>query len=134
MSGTETETELNLSVDQFISTLFRNEPMPPYSFRLEFEEGQVISALASILATGASLRYNKKIDELSEREISTMRQYLQSIGWDADYALVVLNKEVLDYYPSGKPFIRLLKLNKWQIIFKTAEMPQSVYGCAHVQS
>lgn len=128
------ETELNCSVDQFITGLFRSEPMPPYSFRLEFEEGRVESTLAGILVTGASLRYGKKIDELSEREIGTMKQYLQSLGWDADYNLAVLNKEVLDYYPTGKPFIRLLKLNNWQITFKRAELPGSVHGCAYSQS
>lgn len=128
------ETELNCSVNQFITGLFRSEPMPPHSFRLEFEEGRVESTLASILVTGASLRYGKKIDELSEREIDTMRRYLQSIGWDADYNLAVLNKEVLDYNPDGKPLIRLLKLNNWQITFKRAELPGSAHGCVHAQS
>ena len=85
------------------------------------------SLLSSVLLTGASIKYNKPLHELSEHELYTLREYLLSIGWDADYHLARITREVLDYYPNGKPYVKLLSLNNWQITFKLADRALNRY-------
>jgi hypothetical protein len=126
------ETAVACDFDQFIQSLFRNEAMPPYSFRLEFEHTEITRVLSSIITTGASIIYGKPVHELCTEEIQHIRIYMLSLGWDADYKMVPLSKEVLDYYPDGQPYIRILTINNWQITFKQADMP--VQSCSHALS
>lgn len=123
-------TEITSSYEQFIQSLFRSPPQPPFSFFIDFADNQANSLLGSLLMTGAQIRYNKQLNELTESEISKIREYLLSIGWDAEYHLATLHKEVLDYHCTGTPFIRNLKINNWQITFQTADQSlRSGGGC-----
>ena len=121
----EIETELDIDIDDFILGMFRTSSMPPFSFRFNFMQSMTEVTLSSflsyVLLTGASTRYNKQLHELTENEIGRLREYLLSFGWDADYHMVTLQNEVLDYHPDGLPYIRFLKLNNWQITFKVAD-------------
>jgi len=117
--------EITSSFEQFIQSLFQSPPQPPFSFLIDFPSGdaQTQTILGSLLMTGAQIRYAKQLGDLTESEISKMREYLLSIGWDAEYHLATLCKEVLDYHCDGAhtPYIRNLKINSWQITFRTAD-------------
>lgn len=114
-------TEITSGFEQFVQTLFRSAPQPPFSYIIEFPNNQVNSILGSLLMTGAQIRYNKQLSDLTVSEIGKIREYLLSIGWDAEYHLATLYKEVLDYQCNGVPYIRNLKINNWQITFQMAD-------------
>lgn len=122
-------TEITSSYEQFLQSLFRSPPQPPFSYLIDFADNQT-NSLLGVLMTGAQIKYNKQLNELTESEISKIREYLLSIGWDANYHLVTLYKEVLDYHCTGVPYIRNLKINNWQITFRTADQSlRSSGGC-----
>ena len=115
-------TEITEGIDQFAHTLFSTSSQPPFSFHLDFSsvpEPNVV--LGSMLITGAQIRYGKELGALTEREIGSLREYLQSIGWDADYHMASSFKEVVDYRLNGEPFIHNIKIKDWQITFKQAD-------------
>jgi len=110
-------------MDQFIHGLFSCPPAEPFSFRIEMEEAapeQVRDNLSMILVTGAKVKYGRELAALTREEIETIRKYLWSLGYDADYSLVKCGKPVLDYHPDGMPYIRDVSVNNWQITFKAA--------------
>lgn len=117
------EERLTCDINSFLDNLFRQPPTPPFSFRLAFEglpAGQLHNILGDILIKGASIRYNRQLHELSDREMQTMREYLHSIGWDAVYNIVKRSKTVLDYHPDGTPYMRVFPLNNVQMTFQPA--------------
>jgi len=110
---------MNESFDAFVQLLFSNPPLPPFSYFIEMNMSPDI--LGNMIILGSQIIYGKNMCDLSSNDIGYMRQYLLSIGWDADYNMVDLYKEVLDYYPDGDPYVRKLKINNWQVTFKPAD-------------
>ena len=78
--------------------------------------------MSSFLVTGADIKFNKDLAMLTPEEIGVLRGYLLSIGYDADYSPVERRQTVLDYEPSGRPFLRYISYKEWQITFKVASM------------
>lgn len=111
--------DMNINISEFVTRIFNEPPQPPHSFQLDLGSN-ACNIMGSILITGAQIKYGKSLDELDEPEIKVMKEYLQSMGWDADYQLATMYKEVLDYHPDGKPFVNKVKINNWQITFKVA--------------
>jgi hypothetical protein len=95
--------------------------MPPFSFFIDFPGSDPTGILGEMLISGARRKYGRQLSHLSDSEIGTLREYLLSIGWDADYHLVSLYKEAVDYHPDGEPYVRQVKINNWQITFKPAD-------------
>jgi len=121
--------EINEGIEQFTRMLFMKTSMPPFSFIIDFGGISPEKILASMLISGAQIKYNRELSSLSETEIGTLREYLLSIGWDTDYKLANLYKEVLDYRPDGQPYVRNIKINNWQITFKVANSNLASQGC-----
>lgn len=114
---------LDVNIEQFFNMLFNAPPMPPFSYLINLGDiGMSADAvLGPMLIAGAQHLYNKQLSDLTEVEIGKLREYMLSIGWDADYNLAVLYKDTLDYYPDGEPYVKQIKINNWQISFKPAD-------------
>ena len=117
-----------VGLESFIPGLFRNSPMPPFSFHLGLHGDSIQDVLRTVLLSGARLRYDRQLHELSEREKSTLREYLLSLGWDLEYKVVTAHKEVLDYHPDGSPYVLQMPLNNIQIFFKPADPALNRYS------
>lgn len=124
-------TELDTGIEQFMIMLFRSPVMPPFSFFIDLSGIMPDQILGPLLCAGAQSLYNKQLSNLTEPEIGVLREYLLSIGWDADYHLATLYKEVVDYRSDGEPYVNQIKVNNWQITFKTADhsLRTSNAGC-----
>jgi hypothetical protein len=123
--------EIKEGIQQFIAMLFKSPSQPPFSFHIDFgSQSPDDGLLLSILVYGAEARYSKQLHELSPAELQTLREYMLSIGWDADYNMIKDDKEVVDYHPDGRAYVRVLKLNTWQITFKPADPSLSLNGGA----
>lgn len=115
-------TELN--INGFADNIFKHPSQPPFSFALDFSQAtqdDVNSFLQNFLLTGCKSLYNKDLHELSEREIGKLREYLLSIGWDADYKKIKEDKLVLKYKPGGEKYLSKIAFNRWNITFKLAD-------------
>ena len=111
-----------MNISEFTQLLFSNQPLPPFSYFMQLDlNSNYEQILGNMLIQGSLTIYNKQLCDLTASEISHLREYLLSIGWDADYGMVNLNKEVLDYHPNGEPYIFNLKINNWQVTFKAAD-------------
>lgn len=102
--------------------IFSSSPQAPFTYHMELDnEEELVAVLSNILVVGANVKYSKSLNNLDQSEIEVMRQYLQSFGWDAEYAMQRVGKEVLDYYRDGKPYIRIIEVNSWNITFMVAQ-------------
>lgn len=109
-----------MNITEFTEHLFGNSPLPPFSYFMQLD-GNYEHVLGNMLIKGAKIIYGKQLCELSDVEIGNLRQYLLSMGWDADYNMVELFKSVLDYHPDGTPYIAKIVINNWQVTFKAAD-------------
>jgi hypothetical protein len=113
----EAETEVN--VDEFLARFFFQPPQPVNSFRIELPPAEAPQFFSRLLCQGAQVLYGQpELAQLTERQILTLREYVQSLGWDADYAKKSVSKLVLDYLAeTGQPVLRYLPINEIQITF-----------------
>lgn len=120
-------------INDFVTTLFTDSPQSPFTYFMDMSsEPNPMMVLSQILMAGAQIKYQKQIADLTETEVAKLRDYMLSLGWDADYKLVVKYKEVLDYKPDGSPYVKEIKLNNWQVTFKAADtrLRPEINGCA----
>lgn len=76
----------------FISQLFSNSPKPPGTVRIDITNGDASTnnhkftshLLAEILVAGLVYKFGENVTfkDLSESDISLMKQYIQSLGFD----------------------------------------------------
>jgi hypothetical protein len=112
--------EFDIDMGLFVERLFSAPPSPPFSYFISFGNIDIPNFLGNMVIIGADKLYSKELSNLSEPELSRLRDYLLSIGWDADYNPVCMYKEALDYHPNGKPYVLKIKVNNWQVTFKPA--------------
>lgn len=120
------------TMDNFVTTLFNDSPQAPFTYFMDMSaESDPIQLLSQVLMIGAQIKFKKQIADLTEAEVNKLREYMLSLGWDADYNLIIKHKEVVDYKPDGVPYVKQLKLNNWQITFKAADsrLRPEVNGC-----
>ena len=101
----------------FIEQIFSNEPCPPCSF--EILSDRPADALGEILKFGAKFKYGKSLEMLNSDEMSKMRDYIRSIGFDVNYVTETKYKTVVDYTELGDPYIRRIPWNLQKITFPT---------------
>jgi hypothetical protein len=80
-------TEKQINIKEFIESLFKTDPQPPYTYQLTDlpEKFDFKKFLANVLLTAAKELYNKELSQLDQSEIFVIGKYLQSLGWDAEY-------------------------------------------------
>jgi hypothetical protein len=120
------EYEMEMDVPTLIRHIFSAPCLPPFSFRFDLGGEQLRLLLSSFIVTGADIKFGKELAHLTREELGVLRDYMLSIGYDADYNLVQREKIVLDYTPSGRPFTKYVPYGEWQITFKIAEAPVGV--------
>lgn len=117
---------VDMGFDGFVKMVFNNPVQEPFSFIFSFPEDltplQRSEALGFFIVTGAKMKYNKQLAELTEKEITNLRDYLLSIGFDIDYKLNVKTKQVTDYREDNTPYQRDITFNHYDISFKVADM------------
>ena len=123
----------DIDFKQLTKSIFDNEPLNPWSLRLEFlsniDQAELFNLLGYFVQYGSKHLYQKELALLSSDEIDVIRQYLQSIGYDAEYNLNQTDKKVVtDYRENGTSFKKRIQINNWQIVFKTATLPND-HGC-----
>lgn len=102
--------------------LFDRSPGDPFSVSVELgDTTQTVPFLERFVLVGSRKLFNKSLGELTEREIDRIRQYLLSIGWDADLSFFPFSKTVLDYTPLGQAYLRKIKAGTTRINFKPAD-------------
>lgn len=119
---TETgETEINSY--EFFETVFTQPAEPPFTYRLSFNYDITIPFLTSFMQTAANTLFRKKIDELTEKEQETIRDYFKSIGYDYQIKKEAREKHVVDFNPRGERYLKPIKYFENLIEFKVAEFP-----------
>src|SRR3989344_2196937 len=100
---TETlQTPVDMNFKDFVSFVFGFPPQDAFSYDFSFIENipsreQQAQLLGEFLVTGAKLKYNKALADLSDTERQVLRQYLLSIGFDVNYIVKPETKTVIDY-------------------------------------
>ena len=114
--------EYNTDTFTFITSIFTASCLPPFSIRfdLEGDPEQLRSFLSCFIVTGADIKFKKELSQLNKQELNILRDYMLSIGYDADYNLIQKGKLILDYKPTGQPFTKKISYDEWQITFKIA--------------
>lgn len=130
-------TETELDPQEFMKNVFTQSPMPPFSYKFDMSnatERECTLFLQNFLVSGADLLYSKNLNDLSERQIGTLRDYLLSVGYDADYELVNDHKIVKNYHPDGSPFLHKVRSTRTNITFKLADPRLNRYSsCSLIQ-
>lgn len=115
------ETKAETTTDMLIETIFMVSPPPtPFKFRIQFIDPNDYSKLASFLGHflmyGCKKLYNVEPCKLTLPQISTLRDYILSIGYDIDYnpiPTITTNSEGVeesDYKIMFKPADRSLEV------------------------
>ena len=114
--------EYNTDTFTFITGIFNASCLPPFSIRfdLDGDPEQLRSFLSSFIVTGADIKFKKELAHLTKQELDILRDYMLSIGYDADYNLIHREKLILDYKQTGQPFTKKIYYDEWQITFKIA--------------
>jgi len=128
MSLEETELDINAC----INNIFNTSPMPPFSFRLGITPGTVKEQnnfLELFVMTGCEKLFNNtQLHNLSEKQIILLREYLLSIGYDADYNTLKEKKIVKVYTIKGIPYLRSLENSRLNITFKIGNPSLNKYN------
>jgi hypothetical protein len=117
------ETSVNVEMDDFVEKLFRQPPAAPFTYRLELEmqdRAGWLCFMQTVLLKGIREKYGKLMHELQLEEISIIREYFLSFGWDASYEIENLQKDVIDYKEDGSPYPRTVLFNKYKVTFAPA--------------
>lgn len=129
-------TEMELDLGQFIVGLFNNPPMPPFSFRLELDAANPAmfnNFMQSLVLHGCEVLFDgKQLHTLSEEQVGKLREYLLSVGYDADYDNVVEEKIVKVYDKSGSPGLKKLSSTRLNVTFKAANPALNNYNSHHM--
>ena len=114
------EYEIETDIPTLIRRIFSAPCLPPYSFRFDLDNDpeELRQLLSFFIVTGADIKFGKELAHLTQGELEVLREYMLSIGYDADYNLVQREKLVLDYEPDGRPFTKYISYGEWQITFK----------------
>ena len=116
----ETHT-VDVTLDELIDRIYSHPPLDPFSMDLEILTGQdIVSFLGKFIMMGCKILYKRELAQLSADEVSNLRKYLWSIGWDAEYNPVKKEKMVIDYLPDGRPYQKSIPYTDWKIYFKPA--------------
>ncbi len=112
----------DFNIDNFTNFLFSQEPMPPHSLIVVNNNNNITNDIANILGNilvkGAKYLWNLQLCQLNEEQIYKLRQYLWSMGYDADYVSNQEVKMVTDYHPDGTAFNREIKFSVHKMLFK----------------
>lgn len=116
-------SDLQLDLTGFINNIFRNTAMPPFSYRLELDGGPAAlnNFLQSFVLKGCEELFQTDLHNLTDSQVKELREYLLSIGYDADYDPITETKLVKIYHPDGTPGLKELKINRFNITFKPAD-------------
>lgn len=80
---------VDFSWKDFVETIYKRDPEPPYTFSMEALEDMPQNGLQQYLTNfiiyGAKKIYNKELARLDQKEINNLQRYLRSIGWDVNY-------------------------------------------------
>ena len=80
--------ESDLSFDDFLENFFSNDPFPPNTMTLNFDEGSDVAYnLGQIAMYGAKRFFNKELHMLTSIEISKLMPYFSAIGFSINYTV-----------------------------------------------
>lgn len=109
----------------FIRTIFSTTPSPPFAHRLELntsDPDDLNGFLQAFVLIGCDILYGTtELHLLNEQQVATLRAYLQSIGYDADYNFMLDTKLVKVYKSDGTPALRKLSATRLNMTFKLAQ-------------
>ena len=136
---TESIASMDIDFGELTKSIFNREPQDPHSMRLEFlsdiDQNKLVNLLGYFIQYGSKHLYQKELAMLSPNELDVMQKYLHSIGYEVEYNLNRIIKEVTDYRDDGTSFIKKIPINNWQITFNVAPMPSAgaiaMGGCSH---
>lgn len=124
-------SEMELDVRDFLNSIFNRPPLPPFSFYIDLSQGNADNSnkfLQNFVMQGAYRLYDKQLHELTPEQLNTLRQYLQSIGYDAQYDVISTSKVVKVYYENGQPYLRKLREKRYNITFRPADQSINTYN------
>ena len=115
-----------IDLAELIDRMFDQEPMQPFSLRMEaitqMDSNALQRLLAQILLKGCKKLFNKPMHCVTADQLDKIRKYFYMIGFDFDNGTNKLEKDVTDYHPDGTPFERKVSLTTWKIEFKPANL------------
>ena len=97
----ESVESLDMDFGNFVKRLYENPLQKPFSYTLQFlteiPHDQAQNYLGYILTTGAKELFDKELVYLSQEQIETLREYMHSIGWDAEYQVTTQENQGQKY-------------------------------------
>jgi hypothetical protein len=88
----------DFSWKDFVAAIYKREPEPAHTFTLEFlteiPKDSLQKYLAHFVMYGAKTLYKKELAALTPEEIAKLQQYMNSIGWQADYKVETRDKKL----------------------------------------
>lgn len=77
---------------EFIDFLFSQPPQEPFTFTMSFldtiDKNILPQLLGQLLVKGVKIMYHKEICNLLPHEITEMKKYFHSIGYDVSYDII----------------------------------------------
>ena len=121
-------SETEISPENFFHTVFKSDPMPPFTFRIELPPAIYQVFLQNFLVVGCLERYNQTFDKLNQIQMEKIREYMWSIGWDYEIKELVDSRIVLDFKENGEKYLREIGYTNNQISFKPANNLMNNYN------
>lgn len=116
-----------ISFDKLFEAVLSCPVLPPNSLRLaavdQITAEELRGLLGHFLVKAARKILSKELYLLTSEELDQIRPYLWSIGFEVEASLVPLERHVTDHHPDGTPFIRTVRVNKWNYEFSTYTAP-----------
>jgi hypothetical protein len=117
------------NANSFIRQIFTAPAAPPFNYNLVLDttnDGNPVDALFGFLQAfviiGSDILFGTTdLHSLTDSQASRIREYLLSIGYDADYEVIKESKIVKVYHTDGRPYLRRLNRNRLNMTFKVAK-------------
>ena len=123
------ESYQDFDFKDFVFALYQNPADPPFTYTLKFlnemTKGDLQMALLYIVSQGSQILYQKKMGELTPKEIENIQSYLRSIGWQVKY---VPDKKA----KAGGKTLEEMTIRDYRIHFLPADPKMDQYHCPTV--
>ena len=127
---TAQESYQDFKFKDFVTAIYKMDPQDPFSLRLQFldeiNKEDLRQLLAYFVMTGAKTLYEKELAQLTPDEISNLRKYLHSIGWDVSYEVEKRMQKISEKDPNKETPVNYFKIDFFPAdptLDKTSENP-----------